>query len=58
MEFVEEARERFISLYNKDKLKSLASFAVYGISNNWTYNKLLNVPMTSPHSNMIHTGQE
>ena len=44
MEFVEEARERFISLYNKDKLKSLASFAVYGISNNWTYNKLFECP--------------
>lgn len=39
IEFVEEVREWFILLYNKDKLKLLVFFVVYGISNNWIYNK-------------------
>lgn len=44
IEFVDEARKRFIALYNASKLKSLASFAVLGINNDWTYDKLFECP--------------
>lgn len=44
IEFVDEAREKFIELYNVEKLKSVASFAVMGINNDWTYNKLFECP--------------
>lgn len=44
IEFVDEAREKFIELYNASTLKSLASFAVFGINNDWTYKKLFECP--------------
>lgn len=44
IEYVDEAREKFIELYNAGKLKSLASFAVFAINNDWTYNRLFECP--------------
>lgn len=44
IEFVDEAREKFIELYNTSRLKSFASFAVFGINNDWTFKKLFECP--------------
>lgn len=45
IELVDELREKLIELYSARKLKSQASFAVFGINNNWTYNKLFDCPL-------------
>lgn len=39
------ARDTIVSYYNQNRMESVASFAVYGIENDWTYSKIFECPV-------------